>query len=60
MATQAEARRSPTQSSCGSGGGGSQALQNYKVVLENDQVRVLRIKYGAHDRPVMHVHRQEY
>ena len=34
--------------------------KHYKVELENDRVRVLRIKYGAHDRPVMHVHRPEY
>ena len=30
--------------------------KHYTVVLENDQVRVLRIKYGAHDKSVMHGH----
>ena len=30
--------------------------KHYKVELENDQVRVLRIKYGAHEKSVMHSH----
>jgi hypothetical protein len=30
--------------------------KHYSVELENDQVRVLRIKYGAHDKSVMHGH----
>jgi quercetin dioxygenase-like cupin family protein len=30
--------------------------KHYKVELENDRVRVLRIKYGAHDKSVMHCH----
>jgi quercetin dioxygenase-like cupin family protein len=29
---------------------------HYKVVLENDQVRVLRIHYGPHEKSVMHHH----
>ena len=28
----------------------------YKVIFENDQVRVLRITYGAGDKSVMHYH----
>jgi len=28
--------------------------KHYSVELENDQVQVLRIKYGAHDKSVMH------
>lgn len=30
--------------------------QHYKVEFENDQVRVLRITYGAHEKSVMHDH----
>jgi quercetin dioxygenase-like cupin family protein len=30
--------------------------KHYKVELENDQVRVLRITYGAHEKSVMHWH----
>src|SRR5437899_585366 len=30
--------------------------KHYSVELENDQVRVLRIKYGARDKSVMHGH----
>ena len=30
--------------------------KHYKVELENDQVRVLRIKYGPHEKSVMHDH----
>jgi hypothetical protein len=30
--------------------------KHYKVELENDQVRVLRIKYRAHDKSVLHGH----
>lgn len=29
---------------------------HYKVEMENGQVRVLRIHYGAHERSVMHGH----
>jgi len=29
---------------------------HYKVVFENDQVRVLRIHYGPHEKSVMHHH----
>ncbi len=29
---------------------------HYKVEFENDQVRVLRIKYGPHEKSVMHGH----
>jgi quercetin dioxygenase-like cupin family protein len=29
---------------------------HYKVVFENDQVRVLRITYGAGEKSVMHYH----
>ena len=29
---------------------------HYKVELENDQVRVLRITYGPHEKSVMHSH----
>ncbi len=29
---------------------------HYKVEFENDQVRVLRISYGAHEKSVMHEH----
>jgi len=29
---------------------------HYGVVFENDQVRVLRITYGAHEKSVMHYH----
>jgi hypothetical protein len=29
---------------------------HYKVVFENDQVRVLRISYGPHEKSVMHEH----
>ncbi|MEK6570395.1 MAG: cytoplasmic protein [Bacteroidota bacterium] len=29
---------------------------HYTVVFENDQVRVLRIKYGPHEKSVMHYH----
>ena len=30
--------------------------KHYKVEFENDQVRVLRIAYGQHDKSVMHSH----
>ena len=30
--------------------------EHYKVEFENSQVRVLRIKYGAHEKSVMHRH----
>ncbi len=30
--------------------------KHYKVVLENDEVRVLRAKYGPHEKSVMHEH----
>src|SRR5574341_1816653 len=30
--------------------------KHYKVVMENDQVRVLRITYGPHEKSVMHDH----
>jgi hypothetical protein len=30
--------------------------KHYKVVLDNDQVRVLRAKYGPHEKSVMHEH----
>jgi len=30
--------------------------KHYKVVFENDQVRVLRITYGPHEKGVMHSH----
>jgi quercetin dioxygenase-like cupin family protein len=30
--------------------------KHYKVELENDQVRVLRINYGPHEKSVMHSH----
>ncbi len=30
--------------------------QHYKVEFENPQVRVLRIKYGPHEKSVMHWH----
>jgi quercetin dioxygenase-like cupin family protein len=30
--------------------------KRYKVVLENDQVRVMRVRYGAHEKGVMHEH----
>ncbi len=30
--------------------------KHYKVELENDQVRVLRITYSAHDKSVLHGH----
>jgi len=30
--------------------------QHYKVIFENDQVRVLRIHYGPHEKSVMHSH----
>src|SRR3970040_1290594 len=29
---------------------------HYRVVFENDQVRVLRITYGAHEKSVTHYH----
>jgi quercetin dioxygenase-like cupin family protein len=29
---------------------------HYSVEMENDQVRVLRIKYGPHEKSVMHSH----
>ena len=32
--------------------------QHYTVEFENDKVRVIRIKYGPHDRSVMHQHRE--
>jgi quercetin dioxygenase-like cupin family protein len=30
--------------------------KHYKVEVENDNVRVLRINYGAHEESVMHAH----
>ena len=30
--------------------------KHYKVEFENDQVRVLRVTYGAHEKSVMHEH----
>ena len=30
--------------------------KHYKLVFENDRVRVLRITYGAHEKSVMHDH----
>src|ERR1700722_13676266 len=30
--------------------------QHYKVIFENDQVRVLKIHYGPHEKSVMHIH----
>ena len=30
--------------------------QHYKVIFENDQVRVLQIHYGPHEKSVMHSH----
>ena len=30
--------------------------KHYKVVFENDQVRVLHITYGPHEKSVMHSH----
>lgn len=30
--------------------------KHYKVELENDKVRVLRIQYGPHEKSVMHGH----
>lgn len=30
--------------------------KHYKLELENDQVRVLRISYGPHEKSVMHEH----
>src|SRR5215471_8573254 len=30
--------------------------KHYKVELENDRVRVVRIKYGPHEKSVMHQH----
>ncbi len=30
--------------------------KHYKVELENDQVRVLRVTYGPHEKSVMHAH----
>lgn len=32
------------------------APKHYKVEVENDQVRVLRISYGPHEKAVMHEH----
>ena len=30
--------------------------KHYKVVSENDQVRILRVHYGPHEKSVMHSH----
>jgi uncharacterized RmlC-like cupin family protein len=30
--------------------------KHYKVELDNDRVRVVRISYGAHEKSVMHQH----
>lgn len=30
--------------------------QHYKVELENDRVRIVRISYGGHEKSVMHQH----
>ena len=30
--------------------------KHYKVEFENDQVRVIRINYGAHEKSIMHEH----
>jgi quercetin dioxygenase-like cupin family protein len=49
MSTQAKAQPSqndPTQVDA----------QHYKVELENDRVRVLRAKYGPHEKSQMHSH----
>ncbi len=32
------------------------APKHYKVELENEQVRVLRVNYGAHEKSEMHSH----
>ncbi len=32
--------------------------QRYTVDFENDKVRVIRIRYGPHERSVMHRHRE--
>lgn len=31
-------------------------VKHYKVEFENDQVRVLRVTYGTHEKSVMHEH----
>ena len=33
--------------------------KHYTVEFENDSVRVVRIKYGPHERSVMHEHRRD-
>jgi len=30
--------------------------KHYTVITENDQVRILRVHYGAHEKSVMHAH----
>ena len=30
--------------------------KHYTVVSENDQVRILKVHYGAHEKSVMHSH----
>jgi quercetin dioxygenase-like cupin family protein len=30
--------------------------QHYKVVSENDQVRIVKVRYGPHEKSVMHSH----
>ena len=30
--------------------------QHYKVVSENDQVRILKVHYGPHEKSIMHSH----
>jgi hypothetical protein len=30
--------------------------KNYQLVLENDYVRVIHVKYGAHEKTPMHAH----
>jgi quercetin dioxygenase-like cupin family protein len=30
--------------------------KHYTVITENDQVRILRVHYGAHEKSVMHSH----
>lgn len=30
--------------------------KHYELETENDQVRIIRVRYGAHERSVMHAH----
>ena len=34
--------------------------QHYTVEFENDRVRIIRIKYGPHEKSVMHSHGQNW